>query len=77
MHEIKRRKIKKYSHWKRRPDSLVLMTIEGETQGKTKQGRRRAAWVHNIEKWTDGGLEAARDRAQREMPTLVKGTTAC
>ena len=77
MNEIKRRKIKKYSHWKRRPNSLVLMTIEGESQGKTKQGRRRTAWVDNIEKWTDGGLEAARDRARRRMPTVLKRTTDC
>ena len=77
MNEIKRRKVKRYSHWKRRPDSLVLMTIEGETQDKAKQGRRRTAWVDNIEKWTDGGLEAVRDRARRRLLTVLKRTTAC
>ena len=30
----KRRKLAKYSHWKRRPESLVLSSMEGEQPGK-------------------------------------------
>ena len=31
---IKRRKLAKYMHWKRRPESTVMMSIEGEIMGK-------------------------------------------
>jgi hypothetical protein len=33
---VKLRKIRKYGHWKRRGDSIVLATIEGETEGKER-----------------------------------------
>ena len=36
---VKLRKIRKYGHWKRRGDSIVLATIEGETEGKGRRGR--------------------------------------
>ena len=72
LQEVKRRKSRKYSHWKRRPESVVMMTIEGEAEGKTKQGRRRTAWIDNIEKWTDGGVKEAEERARRRMPTALK-----
>ena len=49
---IKRRKISKYGHWKRRPDSVVLAVIEGEVEGRNKRGRRRINWFDNIPKWT-------------------------
>lgn len=49
LEEMKRRKLLKIVHWKRRPESLVLATIELE--GKAKQERRRTEWVDDIRKW--------------------------
>ena len=46
---IKRRKQLKYGHWKRRPDSAVLMTIEGEVEGRARRGRRRKAWIDDLQ----------------------------
>ena len=40
----------KYDHWKRRGDSLVLSTIEGEISAKGRRGRRRYEWIDNIHK---------------------------
>ena len=67
MEKIKAAKIRKYGHWKRLPDSahVVLHTIEGETDGKAKRGRRRTTWIDNIAKWTPGGLEEARKRVRK------------
>ena len=56
---IKKRKLSKYDHWKRRSDSLVLATIEGEVGAKGKKGRRRAEWIDDIRKWR-GGMDSAR-----------------
>ena len=36
LREVRRRKIRKYSHWKRRGESMVLASIEGETQGNPR-----------------------------------------
>ena len=63
---IKRRKLAKYGHWKRRPKSLVLATIEGEIQGKNKQGRRKTGWIDNIREWS-GGMEQANETARRRQ----------
>ena len=41
-------------------------------KAKQKKVDKRTAWVDNIEKWTDGGLEAARDRAGSRIPTVLK-----
>ena len=41
--KIKKRKMAKYMHWKRRPESVVMVSIEGERLGKKKRGRRRTA----------------------------------
>ena len=56
---VKRRKISKFCHWKRRPESLTLRSIEYEITGVNKKGRRRCQWIDNVEKWTVGGVEAA------------------
>ena len=64
--EVRKRKLAIYNHWKRRPDSLVLATIEGEVEGKTRPGRRRTAWIDDIKTWTVGGLVAARLNAQKK-----------
>jgi len=34
LEQNKQRKLSKYCHWKRRSDSVVLATIEGEIEGK-------------------------------------------
>ena len=51
---VKHRKISKYCHWKRRPSSLVLTTIEGKTPGKGKRGRRRYKWLDILTSERDG-----------------------
>jgi len=48
LNEVKMRKIRKYGHWKRRGASLVLTTIEGETDSRGRVGRRRVEWMDNI-----------------------------
>ena len=68
--KVKAGKIRKYGHWKRRPDSLVLSTIEGERLGKKKKGRRRMGWVDNIKTWTNGGMQEARKVAWREKVSM-------
>ena len=60
-----------YSHWKRRPDSLVQTTIEGEVEGKARPGRRKTGWVDNIRTWTNGGMAVARENARKRMPTVL------
>ena len=62
MEEIKKRKLRKYNHWKRRGSSLVLSTIEGEVNGKARRGRRRQEWIDNIIEWR-GSLNNARKAA--------------
>jgi len=39
--EVRKRKIRKYGHWKRRGESTVLAFIEGETDGKRKRDRQK------------------------------------
>jgi len=46
--EVRKRKIRKYGHWKRRGESMVLASIEGETDGKRKRGRQKMEWMENI-----------------------------
>lgn len=60
LEEVKRRKIRKYGHWKRRSESLVLTSIEGQTEGRGRRGRRKIDWMDNVVSW-QGGV----DRAQR------------
>ena len=66
LEQIKRRKIAKCYHWKRRGDSLVLCTIEGEVSGKCKRGRRRTSWIDEIREW-HGTMEMARNKARRRL----------
>jgi len=46
--EVRKSKIRKYGHWKRRGESMVLASIEGETDGKRKRGRQRMKCMENI-----------------------------
>ena len=70
--EVKKRKIRKYRHWKRRGDSMVLATIEGETEARCRRGRRRREWVDNIITWEEG-IENARRNAWERMSTAHTG----
>ena len=62
---VKIRKVRKFEHWKRRGDSVVLAAIEGEVEGKGRRGRRRTEWVDNIKEWSDGMVHA-REAAIKE-----------
>ena len=70
--QIKRRKLAKYMHWKRRPESIVTMSIEGEIMGKNKRGRRRIAWVvvDNIREWS-GGMSMALNNTWERKTVLT------
>ena len=70
--EVKRRKIRKYRHWKRRGESVVLATVEGETDGRGKRGRRRVEWVDNIIHWEES-VEHAHVNAHERMSTAHTG----
>lgn len=70
LEEMKKRKIRKYCHWKRRPESVVMTTIEGMAPGREKRGRRRRKWIDNIKAWTDMPLTNINQFAmKRKMPT--------
>ena len=71
---VKRRKLAKYGHWKRRPGSLPLRTIEYELPGPNKIGRPKTLWINNIDQWTVGGLAAARDCSCRRQRPLIMAT---
>ena len=74
---VKHRKISKYCHWKRRPSSLVLTTIEGKTPGKGKRGRRRYKWLDNILTWSGESLYNIGKKAiNRETLTVRNRTIA-
>ena len=69
--QARKRKVKKFCHWKRRPDSLVLATIEGMTPGRNRRGRRRASWFDNIRTWTGLDNSQLHECARaREMPMV-------
>ena len=61
--QMKKRKMAKYMHCKRRPESVV-MAIEGERKGGNKRGRRRTAWVDNIREWS-GAMSMAHNNARK------------
>ena len=69
--QLKKRKISLYGHWKRRPDSIVQVAIEGEVEGKARPGRRKTGWIDNIRTWTKGGMAMAREKARKKMPTVL------
>ena len=57
--KMKERKLKKYDHWKRRGESLVNVTTEGEVCARLRRGRRKQEWMDNIREWR-GGMDRAR-----------------
>jgi len=52
----------KYWHWKRRSDSVVLTTNEGEIEGKCFPGRRTAR-IGEARRWTGDDMNMARTNA--------------
>ena len=68
LQEVRKRKIRKFGHWKRRGESVVLASIEGETQGRGRRGRRKVDWMNNIITWEDG-LEQAHRNAWKRRST--------
>ena len=62
LEQIKRWKLSKYCHWKRRSDSVVLATIEGEIEGKCFPGRR-TSWLADVRRWTGDDMNVARINA--------------
>jgi len=63
LEQIKHQKLSKYCHWKRRSDSVVLATIEGEIEGKCFPGRRRTACIDDVRRWTGDDVNMARTNA--------------
>ena len=65
---VKRRKLNKYCHWKHRPNSSALRTVEYGLPGPNNIGRLRVNWMSNIIQWTDGGLTSLNECARRKRP---------
>ena len=55
--QLKKRKLAKYGHWKRRSEGLVTAVTEIEIEGKCL---RRTAWIDDVRRWTVGGLPDVR-----------------
>ena len=69
---VMRRKIAKFSHWKRRPESLPMFVIESDIVGPARTGRPKTCWINNIDSWTVGGINSAMDCARRrQRPQMV------
>lgn len=65
-------KVAKLCHWKRRPNSLIMCTLEGEILGKDRVGRRKTRWIDNIKTWMSGGVYGTYEHARRrQRPTLL------
>ena len=73
MEKIKKRKLRKYNHWKRRGSSLVLSTIEGEVNGKARRGRRRQEWIDNIIEWRGSINNAKKAAYERNVYGPIQG----
>lgn len=62
---IKRSKLVEYKHWKISPDMLELNSIDRKRPGKKNRRARqeKIGWIDNTKcvRWTDGGLEVARE----------------
>ena len=63
---VKARKIRKYGHWRRRPDSLVCRIMDGRMSGKNRVGRRIINWMDNISSWC-GRVDSARTIAVERL----------
>jgi len=72
LEEVKRRKVRKYGHWKRRGGSLVLASVEGDVEGRGRRGRRKMDWMSNVIEW-EGGLERAHSKAWKRRSTALLG----
>ena len=70
LREVRRRKIRKCRHWKRRGESLVMASVEGEAEGRGRRGRRRMEWMSNIVA-SEGTVEVAHKNARERRPTTL------
>ena len=61
LNSIKRRRIRKYGHWRWRPGSLVCWTFDGRICGKNS--RRKIQWMDNI----SDGLDSVRTIAVERL----------
>ena len=69
---IMRRKLAKFGHWQRRPDSIPLLCIEMDIAGPCKRGRPKMSWINNVDSWPLGGINTAINYARkRQRPPLV------
>jgi len=67
------RKLSKYSHWKRKSDSVVLATTEGGIEGKCFPVRRRTTWIDDVRRWTGDDMNVARTNQWKEGTTAAYG----
>ena len=63
LEQIKHRKLSECCQSKRRSDSVVLATTESEIEGKCFPGRRRTAWIDDVQRWTSDDMNVARTNA--------------
>ena len=69
---IKRRKVAKYGHWRRRPDSFVCRVLDSRVPGNNRVGHRKTSWMDNVISWC-GGVSEARNMAI-ERQRLARAT---
>jgi len=72
LEQIKHRKLSKYCHWKRRSDSVVLATTEGDIERKCFPERRRTACIDDVRRWAGDDMNVARTNAKK-IRLLVAG----
>ena len=51
LEQLKKQKLAKYGHWKRRSEGLVMAVAEREVEGKRLPWRRRTAWLDDVRLW--------------------------
>ena len=56
-----------YGHWKRRPEIVLQMSIEGEVEGKARPGRRKTGWIDKTDSCTEGGVAVAREKVHSRI----------
>ena len=67
--QLKKRKLAIYGHWKRRPDSIVLATIEGEVEGKVRPGKQHGLITSEHGQMADWELQ----EKMKDWPTAATG----
>jgi len=73
LEQIKHRKLSKYCHWKRN-DSVVLATIEGETEAKCFPGRRRTGRIDDVRRFDRRWHERVENKCNgKKIRVLIAG----